>query len=303
MRSVRSSVDCRSERGNGTLWLMTASPNPDVVLCDIADGIATLTFNRPERNNGWTDALGRRYLGLLKSCNEDPNVRAIVVTGAGKAFCPGADLNMLSDMGAQQDAPRSAKPQGDMIAADKVPSYLAAIIGKPVIAAVNGACAGLGLVHAMLCDVRFAARGAKFTMAFSQRGLIAEYGSAWLLPRLVGRANALDLLLSSRVIQSDEAKALGLVNFVSEPDQLLDEARAYAYDMAAKCSPQSLAIMKRQVLAADGQSLPEAVTQAGEIMNWSVRKPDFKEGVASYLAKRPPEFPAFTGRTGDPHEV
>ena len=224
---------------------MTSSPNPDVVLCAIEAGIATITFNRPERNNAWTNELGARYLELLNSCNEDPTVRAIVVTGAGRSFCPGADMNMLSDFGALQDAPESPEPPRDMIAPDTLPSYLAAVMGKPVIAAINGACAGLGLVHAMLCDVRFAAKGAKFTMAFSQRGLIGEYGSAWLLPRLVGRPRALDLLMSSRVILSDEARDLGLVNFVSEPEHLLDEAKAYAHELATKCSPQSLAIMKR----------------------------------------------------------
>ena len=282
---------------------MTSFPNPDVVLCAIEAGIATITLNRPERNNAWTNELGARYLELLNSCNEDPTVRAIVVTGAGRSFCPGADMNMLSGFGALQDAPESPEPPRDMIAPDTLPSYLAALIGKPVIAAINGACAGLGLVHAMLCDVRFAAKGAKFTMAFSQRGLIGEYGSAWLLPRLVGRSKALDLLMSSRVILSDEARDLGLVNFVSEPEHLLDEAKAYAHELATKCSPQSLAIMKRQLLAAEGQSLPEAVQSASKLMNWSLRKPDFKEGVASYLEKRPPDFAPFTGRTGDPDEA
>ena len=290
-----------------------SQPN-ETVLCDIDSGInsgiATLTLNRPERNNGWTGEMQNRYIDLLWQCNEDPNVRAIVVTGAGRSFCPGADMNNLAaGANAQGGATGRAAEKRDKADAAPLtpetshPAHSAALIGKPVVGAINGACAGVGLVQAMLMDVRFAVKGAKFTMAFSQRGLVAEYGAAWLLPRLVGRSRALDLLMSSRVVLAEEAKELGLINFVSESAQLLDEAKAYAHDLATKCSPQSMAVMKRQIWAADQQDLPTATAESLKLMAWSLRRPDFKEGVTSFLDKRLPDFAPHTGKTGDPYEM
>lgn len=259
----------------------------DVVLCSIDQGVATLTLNRPEANNGWTGAMQDRYFDLLVACEADPDVRAIVVTGSGKSFCPGADMKMLAGattdsntIGAPEKAPR--------------PNYTPMLVTKPLIGAINGACAGVGLVQALMFDVRIAAEGAKFTIAFSRRGLIAEYGSAWLLPRIVGHSVAMDLLLSSRTFVADEAKAIGLVNRVVPKEHVLEEALTYAYDLATNCCPTSMAIMKQQVLADYGRSLMEATDVANREMVASLKRDDFKEGVRSFLERRPPAFKPHT---------
>lgn len=170
-------------------------------------------------------------------------------------------------------------------------------ISKPIIAAVNGACAGLGLVHAMACDIRIAAEGAKFTVAFSRRGLIAEHGLSWTLPRLVGQAVALDLVLSGRVFLAEEAKELGVVNRVVPADSLIDEALAYADDLATNVSPTSMAIMKHQIYNHPMLPLDDAMAESNRFMRESLRRGDFKEGVASFVEKREPNFAPYTGGT------
>src|ERR1700687_423213 len=165
----------------------------DVVLLENRDGIGLITLNRPERLNAWTGELENRYFDLLDECAADPDVKVIVVTGAGRGFCAGADMDMLqgigSDGGAAAGTARTTRPQ-----------WHTTTISKPVIAAINGACAGIGLVQALMADIRFAASGAKFTTAFARRGLIAEHGISWVLPKLAGAANALDLLMPGRVV-------------------------------------------------------------------------------------------------------
>jgi len=267
--------------------------DPDVVLCEVDSGVATVTLNRPGAANGWTGELQERYFELLAQCDADPTVKAIVVTGAGKTFCPGADMNMLQGIGASNES--SGGNPGDSVTKSKRPLHYPTMLTKPTIGAINGACAGVGLVQALMLDVRFSAPGVKYTLAFSRRGLIAEYGAAWLLPRLVGQSRALDLLMSSRVVLAEEALAMGLVNRVVPADQLLDEARAYAYDLAANCSPTSMAVMKRQINHSYGQTLDEAMDEAFGLMNRSLKRTDFKEGVASYVQKRPPQFAPITG--------
>ena len=269
--------------------------NSDAVLCEVESGVATITLNRPERNNGWSGEIENGYFDHLEACNADPDVRAIVVTGAGKSFCPGADIQMLAAAGARQDKPTESAPRDDLITQERRPGYLPMLVNKPIIGAINGACAGVGLVQAMMFDLRFAAKGAKFTMAFSRRGLIAEYGSSWLLPRLVGQSRALDLLMSSRVILAEEALEMGLVNRVFERDELLDEAKAYAHDVAVNCCPASLAVIKQQIIADYNRTLPDAVAAADQLMVASLKRPDFKEGVSSFLERRPPVFSPFTG--------
>jgi enoyl-CoA hydratase/carnithine racemase len=160
-----------------------------------------------------------------------------------------------------------------------------------MIAAINGACAGVGLMQALNCDVRFAARGAKFTTAYARRGLPAEYGSSWLLPRLIGVEHALDLLLSGRVFDADEAKALGLVSRVTEPADVLTEARAYATDLAANCSPRSMAAIRRQVYGDLSRRFDESMAHTLMLMADFSQAPDFTEGVASFAEKRPAAFP------------
>ena len=163
-------------------------------------------------------------------------------------------------------------------------------ISKPILAAINGACAGIGLVAALMCDVRFAAEGAKLTTAFARRGLVAEHGISWMLPRLIGPARALDLLLSGRVVFAEEAQTLGLVNRVYAPDRLLEETLDYARELASKCSPASMATMKRQVYADLQRGLGEALAEADRLMLESFTAPDFAEGVTSFLEHRDPRF-------------
>ncbi|HEV2982397.1 MAG TPA: enoyl-CoA hydratase [Solirubrobacteraceae bacterium] len=261
----------------------------EVVLMAVDDGVAVLTLNRPERLNAWTDEMEHTYFGLLDECAASGDVRAIVVTGAGKGFCAGADmqgLQQLSDGGF--DGANGARAQ-------RRPQATPLSVPKPIIAAINGACAGIGLVQALMCDIRFAARGAKFTTAFARRGLVAEHGISWILPRLVGPARALDLLLSGRVLLGDEAAELGLVNRAMEPEQLLDFATGYARDLARNCSPSSMATMKRQVYADLQRPLIDAVAEADALMLESFARPDFAEGVASFVEKREPSFAPVSG--------
>jgi enoyl-CoA hydratase/carnithine racemase len=260
-------------------------PSTDsVVLYEVRDpGIALITLNRPERLNAWNGELAARYFELLDAAAADPAVKVIVVTGAGRGFCAGADMDALQAIG-------SAGSGGAEGAAGGRPQYHTTLVPKPVIAAVNGACAGIGMVQALMCDLRFAAAGAKFTTAFSRRGLIAEYGMSWILPRLIGTSRSMDLLFSGRVILAEEAAEMGLVNEVVAPEHLLDRVLEYASELAVHCSPTSMAVMKRQVYADQGRSLIESTGDAVELMKASLRRDDFTEGVASFLAKRPPSF-------------
>lgn len=257
----------------------------DAVLYEVRDNVALITLNRPERLNAWNADLATGYFDALDEGAADPAVGAIVVTGAGRGFCAGADMDVLQ--GIEEGG------GGDGRAETRDARY-AMSIPKPVIAAVNGACAGLGFVHAVACDVRFAAEGAKFTTAFSRRGLIAEHGISWTLPRLVGQATALDLLMSGRVFLAEEAKELGLVSKVFPGEALVDETIAYAADMASNAAPLSMAIIKQQVYHHPLLSLDDAMAASNRLMAASLKRPDFKEGVSSFLEKRPPSFTPVT---------
>ena len=251
------------------------------VLLDVADdGVATLTLNRPHRHNAWNPVLERRFYQLLDQAGHDDRVRAVVLTGAGHSFCPGVDSRRLDGIaGSALDLTGRTSPA------------VTYAFRKPLIAAVNGACAGLGLVQALLCDVRFAARGAKFATSFSRRGLAGEYGITWLLPRLIGTERAMDLLISGRTIDADEALKLGLVSRVTEPGKVLTAATAYARDLAASCSPASMALIKHQVLTDLDAIYEQAMRRAYRAMAVLAEGRDFREGVDSFLQKRPPKFP------------
>jgi enoyl-CoA hydratase/carnithine racemase len=249
--------------------------------------VAVLTLNRPDRLNAWTREMENRYFDLLEGCGADPDVRVIVVTGAGRGFCAGADMDDLQGIG------DSGGPSDEQ-AAERRPQRLPLTIPKPIIAAINGPCAGIGLVQALMCDIRFAAEGAKFTTAFARRGLVAEHGISWLLPRLVGPARALDLLLSGRVVLAEEAAELGLVNRALAPAELMPAALAYASELATLCSPASMAAMKRQVYAAMEAGLEQATDEADRLMLASFARPDFGEGVASFVERREPHFAALS---------
>jgi enoyl-CoA hydratase/carnithine racemase len=255
----------------------------EVVLYEVRDGVALLTLNRPERLNAWTIAMEDRYFDLLLEAEAADDVRAIVVTGAGKGFSPGADLGGLED-GAEQGSL-------DFGSLKRRPTTLPLSIKKPIIGAINGAVAGVSLVQALQMDLRFAAPDVKMTFAFSQRGLVGEYAVTWLLPRLIGTSRALDLLLSSRVITSEEALALGLVNRVVPADELLDAALGYARDLAERCSPASMAVIKQQVLADWENDVETSRVRVAHLMKKSFEGGDFMEGVLSFLQKRPASFP------------
>lgn len=259
-----------------------AAPADDVVLYEVSDGVALVTLNRPDRLNAWTIAMEDRYFDLLLAADADPEVRAVVVTGAGRGFSPGADLGKLED--------GSNAGSLEFGSLHRRPTTLPLTIRKPVVAAINGAAAGVSLVQALQCDLRFAAPGVKMTFAFAQRGLVAEYAVSWLLPRLIGTSRALDLLLSGRVITSEEACEMGLVNRVVPGDELLDHALAYAGELAAKCSPASMAVIKQQVYADWENDLETSRVRVAGLAATSFEGPDFKEGIRSFLKKRPPTF-------------
>jgi enoyl-CoA hydratase/carnithine racemase len=266
------------------------------------DGVAVLTLNRPERLNAWTAELEQVYFTQLKECAASQDVRAIVVTGAGRGFCAGADMNSLQAIGdaAQgDDRQTTAEGSGGNGAApaefEHTPQTFTLSVPKPVIAAINGPCAGIGLVQALMCDIRFVAENAKLTTAFARRGLVAEHGISWILPRLMGPARALDLLLSGRVVLGREAVELGLCNRATPPETVLEEALAYARELATQCSPASMATMKRQVYAALAQSLSVAEAEADELMLASFGQHDFTEGVSSFIERREPRFAGLAG--------
>jgi enoyl-CoA hydratase/carnithine racemase len=263
----------------------------ELVLAERRGPVLVLTLNRPERLNAWTDALEAQYFALLDAAEDDPDVRAIVVTGAGRGFCAGADMEDLergADAVSAAEAALRNRPRS---------RFFPMTVRKPMIAAINGAAAGLGLVEALYCDIRFATPDAKLTTAFVRRGLVAEYGMSWLLARVVGYSAALDLLLSGRVVRGEEAHALRLVDRLSDPDRLLEDAVAYAQDLAANCSPWSMATIKGQVQADSDRGFTDAVDAAEDLMLASFRQPDVAEGVHSYLERRPPAFPSLEPRS------
>jgi len=262
----------------------------DPVLYEVLDsGVAVLTLNRPERMNGWGGGLATAFYSHLDDAEADPAVRAIVVTGKGRAFCAGADMGDLTTISNSTVDSAGATDVSKLVGA-RHPHFVTTL-RKPVIAAINGGCAGIGLTLALVCDVRFAADGAKFTTSFVRRGLIAEYGVSWILPRVVGWGAALDLLLSGRVFYADEAAELGLVKEVVPLDQLLPRAIAYAEDIATNCAPSSLAVIKQQVYADAMRDVFEASAVAEKLMHESMLRPDFIEGITSFFEKRPPNFP------------
>ncbi|WP_409330027.1 enoyl-CoA hydratase-related protein [Trujillonella humicola] len=244
------------------------------------DGVAIVTLNRPERRNGWNPDMERRYFDVLGMLDGDPRVRAAVLTGAGTTFCPGVDSGRLDSI--------AGKPMDMSGRSSPATGWR---LRKPLIAAINGACAGMGLVQALLCDVRFVARGARFTTAFARRGLAGEFGATWLLPRLVGTGNATELLLSGRVFDADEAHAMGMVNRVLERDELLPAARAWAADVAANCSPLSMALIGHQLRLDVQGDFDSALRRCYRAMGVAAASPDFREGIDSFLQKRSPSFP------------
>ena len=272
------------------------------IIYEVADPVATITLNRPEFLNAWTNQMGVEVKHAVARAERDPHVVGIVLTGAGRGFCAGADMKMLSgisggDAGdAAPDAGAAPVSAEDIEAGDPswgddlrgTYTYLMSV-PKPIVAAINGPIAGMAVPIALACDLRFMANDAVLTIAFSQRGLIAEWGVGWLLPRLIGTGAALDLLFSSRKVNGIECERLGLVNRAVDGD-VAKVAREYIEELAARCSPASMAIMKKQVYQQLHAGLGPKEREAQQFMVESFSRPDFAEGVQSFLDKRPPKF-------------
>ena len=270
----------------------------DEILYEVSDHIATVTLNRPEKLNAWTMRMGAEVRHALHAADKDPAVRVMIVTGAGKGYCAGADMEMLQ--AAQGSGDASALSVNDANLAVQVDASLPPAfrgeysyplgLQKPVIAAVNGVAAGLGLSYMLYYDMRIASDRARLGTIFSRRGLVAEHGSAYLLPRLVGMANACDILFSGRLVGAEEALQMGLVNRVVAHEQLLPTVREIATEMATLCSPRSLRLMKRQLYSDLFNNLQSSMEIADREMVASFTTEDFREGVASFLQRRKPRF-------------
>jgi enoyl-CoA hydratase/carnithine racemase len=266
------------------------------LIYQVDDPVATIVFHRPDRLNALTGAMLLELTDAFGRAERDDSVVGIVLTGSGRGFSAGADMEMLSAASkgggvAGEWRGETAKP-GDPDMGDDFRAGYAWMLSvrKPVLAAINGPCAGLGFVLAMLCDLRFAAPEAVFTTAFANRGLIAEHGVSWILPRLIGPSHALDLLWTGRKFGADEALRLGVVNRVVPQVELLVQARGYITDLARSSSPTSLRIMKQQVYRHLNLPLGPSLEESNRLMAESLTRDDFREGVASFLEKRPPRF-------------
>jgi enoyl-CoA hydratase/carnithine racemase len=254
-------------------------------------GVAVVTLNRPERLNAWGGDLAAAFYRCMDAAEADPAVRVILVTGNGRAFCAGADMGDLDSISGASN-PGSSDTDVTALVGERHPHFVTKL-RKPVIAAINGACAGIGLTQALMCDIRFAAAGAKFTTAFARRGLIGEYGISWILPRVVGWSVAMDLLLSGRTFLAEEAAELGLVKQVVAPEDLMPTALAYAEDIAVHCAPSALAVIKRQLYDDALRDLETTSHRAETLMHESMRRPDFVEGITAFFEKRQPSFPPY----------
>lgn len=274
------------------------------ILYEAKDRIATITLNRPDRLNAYTDRMAQSIRFAIADAAKDSAVRVVILTGAGRGFCAGADMDVLQGIQAQGGERQASRAEGDIgnafnsglgpnldaeFADMRRFSYFMRT-KKPIIAAINGPAAGIGLILALYADMRFVSDKAVLTTSFAQRGLIAEHGISWLLPRLIGPAHALDLLLSARKITPAEAERMGLVNKVFSNETFMENVLAYAHLLADSVSPRSMAVMKAQVWKSYFQTFGEALAVADAEMPPSFRWPDFKEGVAHFLEKRAPKF-------------
>ena len=259
-------------------YLMTST----ILRTDHPGGVVVLTFNRPQRNNSWIPDMDKEYFEHMAACESDPSVRVVVVTGNGKSYCPGVDVLFLSEASSSELSERNTR---------QMPHSYVTQMSKPVISAINGMVAGFGLAQALMCDIRFASDNAKFSTAFAKRGLVAEYGVSWTLPKVTGIPNALDLLLSGRTFLAEEALSLGLVSAVIPSANLLTYALEYATRLATYSSPTSMAVIKKQVYSDMFKTLTQSEEDAMTLAQESFTRPDFVEGVLSFIEKRPPNFP------------
>jgi len=261
----------------------------------VADRVATISLNRPHRMNAWTGRMHAEYRYLLGKADRDRHVSVIVVTGVGRAFCAGADFQALEghlekgeyDPGTGSDLETPGRRDEGRFGENFTYHFA---LQKPVIAAINGAAAGVGLVLACYADLRFAAAGVKLTTAHGRFNMPAEYGLSWLLPRLVGLTRANDLLLSSRVFLSEEAADMGLINKVLPGERLMGHVYEYARGLIASVSPGSLARTKRQIYVDQHRDVDESVREADRLLDQMVREPNYRAGVKAFLEKTPADW-------------
>ena len=258
---------------------------------ELDGAVLLLTLDRKDRRNAWSADLETEYFDALDRADADPVVRAIVLTGAGESFCPGMDLVVLQARSAGDTSTYSALPRR--------PLNYPIIVRKPMIAAINGGCAGIGLLQALLCDVRFIADEAKIAAAFTTRGLPVEFGVSWLLPRLIGHAAALDLLISGRQINGVEAARLGLAVASVPRASVVETAIAYARNLTDNCSPAAMAVVKRQLFADWMRDHQSAVRESASIFEMLHSSPDFSEGINAFMEKRPARFAPLALRSND----
>ncbi|WCM48538.1 enoyl-CoA hydratase [Pseudomonas sp. WJP1] len=254
--------------------------------------VAVVTLMRPDKMNALTKVMEAELREAFAQLDRDDSVRVIVLTGNGRAFCAGMDIDELEVLPPDDISEMAWMRAYDMNRRADYQSRYSYFPGvrKPIISAINGAAAGLGLVLALYSDMRFASETAVFSTAFAKRGLIAEHGIAWLLPRIVGPGHAADLLLSSRKVTAHEALGMGLVNRLFSPDSLLEQTLAYAEDLAINVSPRSVRVIKQQLGESPFQTLTENIAQANREMFLSIQSDDFKEGVAHFMERRPARF-------------
>ena len=276
---------------------MGSADGEDAVLYEAtSSGVAILTFNRPDRLNAWGPDIAAGFYAAVDRAEADPGIRVIVLTGRGRAFCAGAYLGAPSAADhVGETMEKAAKTNLAELVGERPPHFVTTL-RKPVIAAINGSCVGIGLTQALMCDVRFAAAGAKFAAVFARRGLIAEFGVSWILPRLTTLGVALDLLLSGRTFLAEEAAELGLVKDVVAPEDLMPRALEYAEDIARNCSPASMSVIKHQVYGDATRDVVEATSHAEVLLHEAMPRPDVIEGITSFLQKRSPQFPPLPGK-------
>jgi enoyl-CoA hydratase/carnithine racemase len=268
----------------------------ETVLLDVKDQVATITLNRPDRMNAWSPQLAADLSAALGACEDDDRVRAVVVTGAGKAFCAGADLGRGGDTfaGRPQGLERRETPREEVPRTREIWPHQ---LSKPVIAALNGHAIGVGITLPMMCDIRIAAEDAKLQFAFVRRGVIPELASHVIVQRVCGLSNAADLLLSGRVINGAEAARIGLVSQALPREQVLPAALERARDIAVNTAPASVAISKRLLWEGLTLGVDEMRKRENPVFAWLGSQPDAREGVVSFLEKRPPRW-SLTPRAG-----
>jgi enoyl-CoA hydratase/carnithine racemase len=262
---------------------------PECITYEVEDKVATITLNRPDRMNAWNAQMAAELNEAMVLSDEDDGVRAVVLTGAGRAFCAGADLGGGGDTFGGRNERTGERPRE---AQTRAPSrgLHPWQVRKPVIAAINGHAIGVGITYPMLCDVRFVAEDAKLCFAFVRRGVIPELASHVIVARVAGLSNAADLLLSGRTFRGREAAELGIATKALPAEEVLPTALELARDIAVNAAPASVAIAKRLLWDGLTMSVPEMLAKEGPLFAWAGNQPDAREGVVSFLEKRDPQW-------------